>query len=407
MDTAAVHHGEEEEEEIGVFTAERYFSGGDVDALWCGRSSSSLSSAFKNGGQQEYWSAAPTTLTAATSSSEASWNSRSVLLRDRDPAVSASVGSGAPSGAGGDGGTLGAKPSSASASASPSHNLLLRWLLGMAACACAGGGVEEAVSADECRSDEARAAGVALGGGKRSAGEADAALPGRKSTQAAVDVIAATRMRPGPCDGHGSDAFDAGAAMPPPLVQLAEPRRSLRAADPGELSLSARLLNPGAASSVADEPRRRSADMFPLARHQNSAFTIVAGSTAARDGAGTGTAGGGDDAAWDGEMECVHPQSEASVVWSVVTADGAASAGNFSSAASGYYHHCYYYHNGGGGGRHTDAGKSNRRSRTGGLLTMGCISDRALDAGSPARAGHRRPPPTAEGAATWHAAGRQ
>uniref|UniRef100_A0A0E0KZW2 Uncharacterized protein n=1 Tax=Oryza punctata TaxID=4537 RepID=A0A0E0KZW2_ORYPU len=425
MDSAVLHQSGgagDEEEEIGVFTAERYFSGADeVDALWCGRSSSSLSSAFKTGGrQQEYWSAAPTTLTAATTSSEASWNSRSALLRD-DPAVAAAAAAAVEtedsSGAGGDRCTPGTNASS------PSHNLLLRWLFGVAACACAGG-VEEAVNADECRRDEARAAGIAVGGEKRSTEAVDdAALPGRKRTQTDAEAVATTTVSRGMCDGY---VFDAGKATPPPLLQLTEPRR-IRATDSGEVS--ARVFNPRAtaAALAVDERRRRSLDMFASATRQQSqspAFTIVAGtSTAARDSGGAGnpepallnraraTGAADDDAASDGELlECVYPPSEASVVWSVVTADGVASAGNFSSAASGYYHH-YYYHNGGGGagdGRHTDAGKSSRRSSAGGLLTMGCMSDRALDAISPARVVHRRPPPPEAGdAATWHAAGRK
>ncbi|KAF0927638.1 hypothetical protein E2562_035492, partial [Oryza meyeriana var. granulata] len=291
MDSEAVHQsgGAGDDEEIGVFTAERYFSGADVDAVWCGRSSSSLSSAFKNGCQQEYWSAAPTTLTAATSSSEASWNSRSVLLRD--PTVSAAAESEEPSGGEG-------------------------------------------------------AAGVVLGGEKLSIEVADATLPGRKSKQIAAEVVATTSVNHGMCDG---DASDAGTAMPPPLLQLAEPRRI---ADSGELS--ARVLNPrAAAAALSDERRRRSSDMFASATtQQNSAFTIIAGSTAPRDGAAAADGGGGaenrdpslnracatsrrdaDDAASDEELECVYPPSEASVVWSVVTADGVASAGNFSSAA--------------------------------------------------------------------------
>ena len=64
-------------DEIGVFAAERYFYGDD--ALWCGRSSSSLSlssSAFRTGTLEH----ARSVVTAGTSSSEASWNSRSALL---------------------------------------------------------------------------------------------------------------------------------------------------------------------------------------------------------------------------------------------------------------------------------------------------------------------------------------
>ncbi|KAL5203070.1 hypothetical protein ABZP36_014022 [Zizania latifolia] len=421
--SAAVYQSDDDDDEIGVFTAERYFSGGDVDVLWCGRSSSSLSSAFKTGGGQRDWSVAPTTtLTAAISSSEASWNSRSVLLPD-PPMAAAAVESGEPSGAAGDR-TPGTKPSSSSSS---SYNLQ-RWLLSMAAsaCACTHGGIAEAVSADECRRDEAHADGFVLGGEKWSTEEARAALPGRKSKHIAAEVIT-TRVRPGMWDGRDGDAFDLGTATPPAL-QLAE-HRHIRAADSGELA--ARALNPRTVI-LTDERRRRSMDMFTPAKQQNSAFTIVARSAAARDGSATAGANGGgvgspnpspdgacanrrdssdDDAATD-EFECMYPPSEASVVWSVITAEGAAS-GNFSSAASGYYHN-------GGGERRTAAGKSNRRRSSGsgkangGGLLMGCMSERAVDAIGPARPVHRppQPPPETrtarlEGASTWHAAGRQ
>ncbi|KAG8067528.1 hypothetical protein GUJ93_ZPchr0005g15100 [Zizania palustris] len=416
--SAAVYRSEDDDE-IAVFTAERYFSGGDVDVLWCGRSSTSFSSAFKTGGGQQDGSVAPTTLTAAaTSSSEASLNSRSVLLPD-PPMAAAVVESEVPSGAAGDR-TTGAKTSSSS-----SYNLQ-RWLLSMAAsaCACSHGGIAEAVSADECGHDEAHAAGFVLGGEKWTTEEARAALPGRKSKHIAAEAIT-TRVRPGMWDGRAGDAFDIGTATPP-VLQLAE-HRHIRAADSGELA--ARVLNPTTAI-LADERRRRSMDMFTPGKPQNSAFTIVARSAAARDGSATAGANGGgvgspnpppdgacanrrncsdEDAATD-ELVCMYPPSEASVAWSVVTAEGAAS-GNFSSAASGYYHN-------GGGERWTAAGKSNRRSSgsgkaNGGVLLMGCMSERAVDAIVPARPVHCPPPPpetrTArlEGASTLHAAGRR
>ncbi|KAL5231235.1 hypothetical protein ABZP36_030011 [Zizania latifolia] len=375
-----------DDEEIGVFTAERYFSGGDIDVPWCGRSSSSYSSTFKTSGQQD-WSAVPTTLTAATSSSETSSNRRFVLLLD--PPVAAAAHSEEPSGAAGDR-TPGTKPSSSLSS----HNLL-RWLLGVAACARVRGGVEEAASADECPRDGAHDAGFVPT--KRSIEEADATLPGRKSKHAAE--VTARRVRSGMSDGSDGDAFDTGTDTPPPL-HLTKPRR-IRAADSSEQSLSARVLNPRTAE-LADEWQRRSMGVFASARQQNSAFTIFAGSAAVPDGdaAAGGTGGcagspnpspngacakwrdsGDDDAAID-ELEGMYPPSEASVVWSVVTADGAAS-GNFSSAASGYYHH-YNYHNSGGDEQRTAAEKSNRRSSgssraNGGGLLMGCMSERAVD----------------------------
>jgi hypothetical protein len=79
-----------------------------------------------------------------------------------------------------------------------------------------------------------------------------------------------------------------------------------------------------------------------------------------------------DDAAAPSEVDYMYPPSEASIVWSVVTAEGAAS-GNFSSAASGRY---YYFND----GDEDAGGKSNRRRRNngGGLLT-GCMSKRAVD----------------------------
>ncbi|KAG8084803.1 hypothetical protein GUJ93_ZPchr0010g7314 [Zizania palustris] len=409
-----------DDEEIGVFTAERYFSAGDIDDVpWCGRSSSSYSSTFKTSGPQD-WSAAPTTLTAATSSSEASSNSRFVLLLDPPVAAAAAAAqSEEPSGAAGD-----RTPGTKRSSSLSSHNLL-RWLLGVAACARARGGIEEGASADECPRDEAHAAGFVPT--KRGTEEADATLPGRKSKHGAAEVTT-RRVRSGVSDGSDADAFDTGTDTPPPL-HLGKPQ-PIRAADSSEQSLSARVLNPRTAV-LADEWRRSSMGVFASARQQNSAFTIFAGSAAAPDGdaAAGGTGGyagrpipspngacakrrdsGDDDAAID-ELDGMYPPSEASVVWSVVTADGAAS-GNFSSAASGHYHH-YYYHNGGGDDQRTVAEKNNRRSSgssraNGASLLMGCMSERAVDTIGSARPVHPTPPPEAraarlEVAPTWHA----
>lgn len=77
-------HGvaDDDPDELGVFAAERYFYGDD-EALWCERSLSSLSSsAFRTGTLDHDRSVVPT---AATTSSEASWNSRSALLRNNEP----------------------------------------------------------------------------------------------------------------------------------------------------------------------------------------------------------------------------------------------------------------------------------------------------------------------------------
>uniref|UniRef100_R7WDD1 Uncharacterized protein n=1 Tax=Aegilops tauschii TaxID=37682 RepID=R7WDD1_AEGTA len=170
-----------------------------------------------------------------------------------------------------------------------------------------------------------------------------------------------------------------------PLTLLVAEATHRRAANSGELSM--RMLDPAANASYKynDRLRRESLDMFHQAG-QGSAITIVAGSTA-WGGAATASAGGGARGSPEtpsrrrdsGDLESVCPPSEASVVWSVVTAEGAAS-GNFSSAASG----CHYYFNDGDGEttRHTAAGgKINRRRRGNGSgLLMGCMSKRAVDA---------------------------
>ncbi|KAM3404778.1 hypothetical protein ACQJBY_007719 [Aegilops geniculata] len=349
------------EEELGVFTAERYFNGplAAEEALWCDRSSSSFSSAFKT---WQHDGSAPTP-TAATSSSEASWNSRSALLPPR-PAMAV------PS-------PVESKPDSRTESdqtgrkARSSSSHLRRWLLGMAGRACAWGDGEESVSTDDPSLHELEAGSV-HGGQKRSP-EADAALPGMTSKQTAVEDGTTARVM----SGKRADDGDA------PLTLLVAEATHRRAANSGELSM--RILDPAPNASYNDRLRRESLDMFHQAG-QGSAITIVAGSTA-WGGAATASAGGGARGSpsppsrrrYSGDLESMCPPSEASVVWSVVTAEGAAS-GNFSSAASG----CHYYFNDGDGEttRHTAAGrKINRRRRgNGGGLLMGCMSKRAVDA---------------------------
>ncbi|XP_048542798.1 uncharacterized protein LOC125521775 [Triticum urartu] len=348
-----------DEEELGVFTAERYFNGALAaeDALWCDRSSSSFSSAFKT---WQHDGSAPTP-TAATSSSEASWNSRSALLPNRPAmAVPSPVESKLDSRAESD--QTGRKARSSS-----SH--LRRWLLGMAGRACAWGHGEESVGTEDLSHHELESGS----GGQKRSPEADAALPRMTSKQIAVEDGTTARV----ISGKRVDDGDA-----PLTLLLAEATHS-RAANSGELSM--RMLDPAANASYNDRLRRESLDMFHQAG-QGSAITIVAGSTA-RGGAATASAGGGARGSPSppsrrrdsGDLESVCPPSEASVVWSVVTAEGAAS-GNFSSAASG----CHYYFNDGDGEttRHTAAGgKFSRRRRSNGSgLLMGCMSKRTVDA---------------------------
>ncbi|KAM3411172.1 hypothetical protein ACQJBY_003054 [Aegilops geniculata] len=352
------------EEELGVFTAERYFNGAlsAEEALWCDRSSSSFSSAFKT---CQHDGSAPTP-TAATSSSEASWNSRSALLPNRPAIAPPSPVESKP------------EPDSRTESdqtgrkARPSSSHLRRWLLGMAGSACCAWGEGEESASTEDPSRHELESGSVHGGQKRSP-EADAALPGMTSKQAAVEDGTTARVM------SGKRADDGDAALTP-LVAEATHRR---AANSGELPM--RMLDPAANPSYNDRLRRESLDMFHQAG-QGSAITIVAGSTA-RGGAATASAGGGARGSPSppsrrrdsGDLESVCPPSEASVVWSVVTAEGAAS-GNFSSAASG----CHYYFNDGDGEmtRHTAAGGkiSRRRRSNGGGLLMGCMSKRAVDA---------------------------
>jgi hypothetical protein len=347
----------DDDSELGVFTAERYFNDAlaGEDALWCDRSSSSYSSAFKTW-QHDESALAPT---AATSSSEASWNSRSAFLSNH-PALAA-----APAIEGKANSTTESEP--AGGKARPSSSRLRRWILGMAGCACGSSDNKESMSADDLYREEMDDGSV--DGGNKHGSEADATIPGGTSKQTTVEDGPTVRMVSGSCkwveDGGG----------PPPLLLPKAAHR--RAAKPAEVSM--RMLDSRVDASY-DEQRRTL-----VSATQSSAYTIVAGRTA-RGGAVSAAAGGSgspnrahmrvdsvvDDAAAPSEVDYMYPPSEASIVWSVVTAEGAAS-GNFSSAASGRY---YYFND----GDEDAGGKSNRRRRNngGGLLT-GCMSKRAVD----------------------------
>uniref|UniRef100_A0ACD5TQ94 Uncharacterized protein n=1 Tax=Avena sativa TaxID=4498 RepID=A0ACD5TQ94_AVESA len=361
------------DEELGVFTAERYFNDalGGEDALWCDRSSSSFSSAFKTCQHDE----SALTPTAATSSSEASCNSRSALLPNRPAPPAAPAIEGKPNC------TTESGPTEGKARPPSSH--LRRWILGMAGCACVRGDIEESMSVHGRCHEETEASSV--DGGKKRSSEAEATLPRRTSKQTAVEDGTKVRMM------SGKWVEDGGA--PPPLL-LAEPSRC-RAANLGELSM--RMMGPTAIASY-DERRRESPDIFHrsgqgstlVSANQSSAFTIAAGSTARGGAVSAAGCGSGspdrphrrregdsveDDAAAPSEVEYMYPPSEASIVWSVVTAEGAAS-GNFSSAASG----CYYYFNDCDEEAMAAGGKSSRRGRNnGGGLLMGCMSKMAVD----------------------------
>ncbi|KQK07002.1 protein PHYTOCHROME KINASE SUBSTRATE 4 [Brachypodium distachyon] len=361
---------DEEPEELGVFTAERYFNGAEDDVLWCDRSSSAFSTVLRSTWQQDGGGSAPTP-TAATSSSEASWNSRSALLPNGRPPVVAAAAAAVEEKQKPDSSSMtgseqiGRKPPPSSSS----H--LWRWLLGMAGCgcACAGDG-QESVSAD----DEEVEAGFVLGDTKGRRTEAD--------------------------------------ATPNPVL-LAESAHCPAAANSGELSSMPRMLNPAPpnASSYAERPRRefleslhpapaaagQGSSRLASSANESSAFTIVAGKGSNTTRASAcrspprGSGADEEDAAAPSELGCMYPPSEASVVWSVVTAEGPASAGNFSSAASG----CYYYFNDDGG--HGEAFRGiktiKRRSRnngSGGLLAS-CMSKRAVDTVGPPRAWAYRP----------------
>jgi hypothetical protein len=402
-----------EADELGVFTAERYFYGDD--ALWCGRSSSSLSSAFRTvTGTIEHDRSVPTP-TAATSSSEASWNSRSALLpieptpADKSRAVASgnagalAVEAEAPSGAESE--RAGRRRAS-----STSSNNLRRWLLGVAGCACAGGdgdgGSEESVSADEMEDSDGVL--VVAGGGKKSSSDASR-LSSRTEMipEPAFEEADAVTVRPG--SGRwfldGDRVLAERDAFSPVEIKGYGHRRSANLLV--ELSTPA-VLHP-AATPPSDERRRvKSSEKFMTlghddqgsalgsAMHQNAAFTIVAGKAPRTVGGGGGGGGWGslgaeDDGAAPSELGCAYPPSEASVVWSVVTAEGAAS-GNFSSAASGYYYHYFACGEDGALRRH-DAAKGDRRRR-GGIATtssslLACMSDKAVDAIGPAQPVHR------------------
>ncbi|KAL6865255.1 hypothetical protein ACP4OV_016406 [Aristida adscensionis] len=386
-----------DDSELDVFAAERYFSGDDA---LCGGGggggysspSSSLSSAFRTGAHERGRSVP--TPAAATSSSEASGNSRSALLRDAGAlavAVPDDV-EGRPSAseiAGEHGGGGGRKP------APSSHSLLRRWLLGVAGCGCAGGDGEESVSADddeyggEVDADNDNVPSVAGQPSPRTDGE-----------ELTVEDGTTVSVKPGRWL-DGGDVHLAGAAA---FHAVQFPGRGHRRGA-NSFELSSTILNP-ATTPTADELRRKSLQMFyPAAADQGrafqpanqssaSAFTIVAGTMATaapgRPCSISGCDSGEDDGAAPSELQCAYPPSEASVAWSVVTAEGAAS-GNFSSAASGYYN--YYFNDGERGVSRHAAAKDNRRRRlgitnsTGGLLT--CMSKMAANAVGPARSAHR------------------
>ncbi|CAL4896285.1 unnamed protein product [Urochloa decumbens] len=408
-------HGDAEEDnpdELAVFPAERYFYG-DGALLWCARSSSSLSasSAFRTtAGTLEHDRSVAPTPTAATSSSEASWNSRSALLpppneppsppaeKLRSVAVGGAVATPAavaePEPCGAE--EINERAGRRRASSSSSSSNLRRWLLGVAGCACAGGDDdgdgEEAVSADD------DVPGV---DGKRCNEDARRLSPRTDmfAELAFEEAAAAATVRRGSgrwlLEG-GKVLVETDAFSP---IEIAGHRR---VPNSGELSMPLAVWHPPA-TSTADERRRvKSFEKFrPFgnddqgisalcpAPQNSSAFTIVAGGNAPRAAASGAEEEEDDDAAAASELGCAYPPSEASVVWSVATADGAAS-GNFSSAASGYYYHYHYFGGGGEDGasrRHDAAASSDRRRRSGIAATTGsllaCMSDKAVDAVGP------------------------
>ncbi|XP_062179213.1 uncharacterized protein LOC133883844 [Phragmites australis] len=380
--------------ELDVFDAERYFNGDD--ALWCARSSSSFSSAFRTA-THEHNRSIPTP-TAATSSSDASWNSRSALLPGGKvlPVATTPDIEAEPSGTGSECRRRKPVPSSQ----------LRWWLIGVAGCACAGGDGEESLSADEFR-DEVEADNDVLGvRSKNRSTEGGELFPSTESNDLAVEETTTVRVRPVRWLDDG-DAFLAEAAEFD-AVQLSRDGHR-RAANLGVLSTP--ILYP-ATTSTSDERRRKSLQTFrPVGDQeralgsatQNSAFTIVAGSTArggaahkaAAYGARPGTPhipcgsprDSGEDDAAPSELECAYPPSEASVVWSVVTADGAAS-GNNSSAASGYYH---YFNDGEHEALRHATVKGNRRRRDGfaNSVLLTCMSEKAVDVVGPDWSVHR------------------
>ncbi|CAN6344852.1 unnamed protein product [Urochloa humidicola] len=390
--------GDDDPDELAVFAAERYFYGDDA-LLWCGRSSSSLSvsSAFKTAGTLDHDRSVVPTPTAATSSSEASWNSRSALLPPNEPPPPAAeklrVGAGTPVVAeaeppcGAEG--ISERAGRRRASSSSSSSSLRRWLLGVAGCACAAGHGEESVRADEME------AGV---GGKECNSNASRLSPRTETIpEPAFEEITAPAVTVKPGSGRWllegdrvlveRDSFS-------PIEITGHGHR--RAPNSGELATPAVLQ-----TATADEWRRVKSfeKLRPLgwsalgsATQNSSAFTIVAGGNAPRAGAGCGGGSPGgaeeedDDAAAPSELGYAYPPSEASMVWSVVTADGAAS-GNFSSAASGYYNY-HYFGEDGALRRHDAAAARCERRRKGGIgattgSLLACMSDKAVDAVGP------------------------
>ncbi|AQK84925.1 hypothetical protein ZEAMMB73_Zm00001d037834 [Zea mays] len=379
----------DDSDELGVFAAERYFYGDD-DELWpCERSSSSLSSAFRTGTHEPDRSVP--TPTAVTSSSEASWNSRSTLLPNPNgqaeklhaAAAAAAAAAATPIIESRPSGAEGQRPGRRPASSSN----LRRWLRGVAACACAGGASEDTASADEIGTNE-------------------------RFPETEVPEVTAARSSLTPASGRwllggdnttlaGMEAF----SSPNPIQPAGDGHR--RATDLGELSTP--ILHPqAAATSHSDERRRiKPLETFwpvpPVGDHgsslgsemqRSSASAVVAGNTALGGDAQRAASGGGgspgeDDAA-PSELGCQYPPSEASVVWSVVTADGAAS-GIFSSGASGYYYH--YCLNDLDHGAMRGAGARNTRRRRSGIVSSSsllCMSEKAVDAVGPTRSVHRQ-----------------
>jgi len=371
-------------DEIGVFAAERYFYGDD--ALWCERSSSSLSlssSAFRTGTLEH----ARSVVTAGTSSSEASWNSRSALLPvPIEPSDEKSRGAGAATPVAETEPCSGAESGRAERrrASSSSNSNLRRWLLAVAGCACARGDSEESVSADETEAGD----DVLGAGGKKYNAEAEMIpeLVFEEATAVTVragsgrwllegDQILARMEASSPIDiaGHGHRRAASSIELPVPVV-----------------------LHPAATASSGERRRVKSLDEFrPLGdgqgsalgpATQNAAFTIAAGNAPRAAAGGGGSPGAEDDDATPSELGCAYPPSEASVVWSVVTADGAAS-GNFSSAASGYYYH-YFSYGEDSTLRHAAANNGHRRRRrgitvTGSSLLMTCMNEKAVDAVGP------------------------
>jgi hypothetical protein len=354
--------GDDGSDELDVFAAERYFNGDD--APWCALSSSSFSSAFRTWTTHEHHRSVAATATAATSSSEASWNSLSALLPDgKVLAASPSVVEAEPRGAGSE--RPRGKPL-------PPSSHLRRWLLGVAGCACVHGDGEVSVSSDGLGHDEGEDDDAAHVGEEElidGAGE----LFGRTESK----ELAVVRARL----GKSLDEFLAGkAAFSHVQIQLAGGghRRSSNSATTAALLHGQRRKSFETLQPVGGILRSA------LASTNKTASTIVAGNTTRDVGGLHGGGGGGslcdtseDDAALS-ELGCAYPPSEASAVWSVVTAEGAASC-NFSSAASGYYYHFNV-----GAARRSNWGR--RRSvvcNGAGLLT--CMGDKAVNAIEPAR----------------------